>query len=92
LKDHGDKLHDDQREAIKTGLHDLKELLNSSTDVDKINEALQAFVPKAMPLFELAGKAEEDKQKADAEDIKSKKSNKDETVVDAQFTEVKDDK
>ena len=92
LKDHGDKLQDDQREAIKTGLHDLKELLKSSTDVDKINEALQAFVPKAMPLFELAGKAEEDKQKADAEDIKSKKSNKDETVVDAQFTEVKDDK
>ncbi len=92
LKDHGDKLQDEQREAIKTGLHDLKELLKSETDVDKINEALQEFVPKAMPLFDLVGKAEEEKQKADAEEVKAKKAGKEDEVVDAQFTEVKDEK
>jgi len=92
LKEHGDKLLDEQREAIKTGLHDLKELLKTETDPDKITEALQAFVPKAMPLFDLAGKAEEEKQQSDAEEIKSKKSSKEDNVVDAQFTEVKDEK
>ena len=92
LKEHGDKLQDEQRETIKTGLHDLKELLKTETDPEKITEALQAFVPKAMPLFDLTGMAEEEKQKADAEEIKNKKTGKDENVVDAQFTEIKDEK
>lgn len=92
LKEHGDKLTDEQRETIKTGLHDLKELLKSESDVDKINESLQAFIPKAMPLFDLAGMAEEEKQKADAEEVKAKKENKDDQVVDAQFTEIKEEK
>ncbi len=91
LKEHGDKLQDEQREAIKTGLHDLKEMLKSETDVDKINEALQAFVPKSMPLFDLAGQAEADKQKADADEVKAKTDKQGDDVVDAQFTEVKDD-
>ena len=92
LKDHGDKLQDEQREAIKTGLHDLKELMKTETDPDKIAEALQAFVPKSMPLFDLAGQAEAEKQTADAEEVKAKKTGNDETVLDAQFTEVKDNK
>ena len=92
LKDHGDKLQDEQREAIKTGLHDLKELMKTETDPDKITEALQAFVPKSMPLFDLAGQAEAEKQTADAEEVKAKKTGNDETVLDAQFTEVKDNK
>jgi molecular chaperone DnaK len=92
LKEHGDKLQDEQREAIKTGLHDLKELLKTETDPDKITEALQAFVPKSMPLFDLVGQAEAEKQTADAEEVKAKKTGNDETVVDAQFTEVKDNK
>jgi len=91
LKEHGDKLLDEQRETIKTGLHDLKELLKTETDPDKVTEALQAFVPKSMPLFDLAGQAEAEKQKADAEEVKVKKTGK-EDVVDAQFTEVKDEK
>ena len=92
LKEHGDKLQDEQREAIKTGLHDLKELMKTETVSDKINEALQAFVPKCMPLFDLVGQAEAEKQTADAEEVKAKKTGNDETVVDAQFTEVKDNK
>ena len=92
LKEYGDKLPDEQREAIKTGLHDLKELMKTETVSDKINEALQAFVPKCMPLFDLVGQAEAEKQTADAEEVKAKKTGNDETVVDAQFTEVKDNK
>jgi molecular chaperone DnaK len=92
LKEHGDKLLDEQRESIKTGLHDLRELLKTETDPEKITEALQAFVPKSMPLFDLAGQAEEQKQKSDAEEVHAKKQSKDEDVVDAQFTEVKEDK
>jgi len=91
LKEHGDKLSEEEREAIKTALHDFKKVLSDETDPDKINEALQAFVPKAMPLFNLAGQAEEEKQKADAEEVKSKKEGKDDNVVDAEFTEVKKD-
>ena len=45
-----------------------------------------------MPLFDLAGQAEAEKQTADAEEVKAKKTGNDETVVDAQFTEVKDNK
>jgi molecular chaperone DnaK len=91
LKEHGDKLSEDEREAINTALHDFKKVLSNETDPDKINEALQAFVPKAMPLFDLAGQAEEAKQKADAEEVKTKKDGKDNNVVDAEFTEVKKD-
>jgi len=90
LAEHGDKLDEDQREAINTGLHDLKKLVAEEKDVDKINEALQTFVPKCMPLFDLAGATEEAKQRADAEEVKIKKDSKDDNVVDAQFTEVKD--
>ena len=58
--------------------------------MDEINDALQKFVPKCLPLFELAGATEEAKQRADAEEVKTKKDSKDDNVVDAQFTEVKD--
>ena len=92
MKEHGDKLDEDQRESINTALHDLKKLIAEEKDVDKINEALQAFVPKSMPLFDLVGQIESEKSKADAEEVKSKKEGKDENVVDAQFTEVKSDK
>ena len=92
LKEHGDKLNEDTRESIKVALHDFKKLLSEATDPDAITKALESFVPKAMPLFDLAGEAEENKQRADAEEIKAKKANKEDNVVDAEFTEVKDSK
>jgi molecular chaperone DnaK len=90
LKEHGDKLDEDQREAITTALHDFKQVLETATEPDAINDALQTFAPKAMPLFDLVGQLEGEKQKADAEEVKTKKEGKDDNVVDAQFTEVKD--
>jgi molecular chaperone DnaK len=92
LKEHGDKLDEDQRETITVALHDFKKVLETATDPDAINEALQAFAPKAMPLFDLVGQIEGEKQKADAEEVTAKKESKDDNVVDAEFTEVKSDK
>jgi molecular chaperone DnaK len=92
LKDHGDKLDDDSRETIRTALHDFKKVIETETDPEKITEALQSFIPKAMPLFDIAGKVEEDRQRADAEEVKAKKEGKEDNVVDAEFTEVKDSK
>jgi molecular chaperone DnaK len=89
LKEHGDKLTEEQKTAIEEGLVEVKNLITGAT-VDEITEALQKFVPKCMPLFDLAGQTEEAKQRADAEEVKTKKDSKDENVVDAQFTEVKD--
>jgi molecular chaperone DnaK len=92
LKEHGDKLAEDQRETITVALHDFKKVLETATDPEAINDALQAFAPKAMPLFDLVGQLEGEKQKADAEEVKTKKEGKDDNVVDAEFTEVKTDK
>ena len=92
LKEHGDKLAEDQRETITVALHDFKKILETATDPEAINDALQAFAPKAMPLFDLVGQLEGEKQKADAEEVKTKKEGKDDNVVDAEFTEVKTDK
>ena len=89
LAEHGDKLTEEQKLAIEEGLVEVKNLIAGAT-VDEINEALQKFVPKCLPLFELAGATEEAKQRADAEEVKTKKDSKDDNVVDAQFTEVKD--
>jgi molecular chaperone DnaK len=89
LKEHGDKLLDEQRTAIDEGLVEVKNRIAGGT-AEEITKALEEFVPKSMPLFELMGKAEEDKQRADAEEVKTKKDSKDNDVVDAQFTEVKD--
>ena len=89
LAEHGDKLTEEQKLAIEEGLVEVKNLIAGAT-VDEINDALQKFVPKCLPLFELAGATEEAKQRADAEEVKTKKDSKDDNVVDAQFTEVKD--
>jgi molecular chaperone DnaK len=92
LKEYGDKLDEVQRETITVALHDFKKVLETAADPDAINEALQTFAPKAMPLFDLVGQIEGEKQKADAEEVTSKKEGKDDNVVDAEFTEVKTDK
>jgi molecular chaperone DnaK len=89
LAEHGDKLTEEQKLAIEEGLVEVKNLIAGAT-VNEINDALQKFVPKCMPLFDLAGATEAAKQQADAEEVKIKKDSKDDNVVDAQFTEVKD--
>jgi molecular chaperone DnaK len=86
LKDHGDRLTDEQKTAITEAIATVKEVLTAD-DADKINEVLQETMPKFMPLMEAAQKAEAEKSSASSEEPP-----KNDNVVDAEFTEVKDNK
>jgi len=92
LKDHGDKLVDEQKEAIEAELKKVREAL-AGDDVDAINKALEESFPKFMPLMEAAQKAEADKQAEAAAEVKAAPTGdnvKDDNVVDATFTEKKE--
>jgi molecular chaperone DnaK len=86
LKDHGDRLTDEQKTAITEAIAAVREVLTAD-DADKINEVLQETMPKFMPLMEAAQKAEAEKSSASTEEPP-----KSDNVVDAEFTEVKDSK
>jgi molecular chaperone DnaK len=86
LKEHGDRLTDEQKTAITEAIATVKEVLTAD-DADKINEVLQETMPKFMPLMEAAQKAEAEKSSASSEEPP-----KNDNVVDAEFTEVKDSK
>jgi molecular chaperone DnaK len=85
LKEHGDKITEEQRKAVEAGVEQLKEALKTE-DSDKIYEAIQALAEPAFPLFEA-------KQSAEApptvEPGTQPDSEKPADVVDAEFTEVK---
>jgi molecular chaperone DnaK len=91
LKDHGDKLVEEQKEAINEELKKIREAI-AGDSVEAIQEALQAAVPKFMPLMEASQKAEAEKQAQTtaAPPPEGDATSKDENVVDADFTEKKD--
>jgi molecular chaperone DnaK len=92
LKEHGDKLLDEQKTSINEQLDLLKEAIKGD-DPDAIQKAIEESFPKFMPLMEISQKAEADKQAAAApEASKSADAEPKENVVDAEFTEVKDSK
>jgi molecular chaperone DnaK len=91
LKEHGDKLLDEQREAIDEQLTKLREAM-AGDSADAIQKALEESLPKFMPLLDISQKAEAEKQatvEPSAEQSNSSDT-KDENVVDAEFTEKKD--
>ena len=93
LAKYGDKLDEDKRKIIDDGLAELKNRIAGGT-ADEINEAMEAFIPKTLPLFDLVGEEEKKLNEADAEKAKATAESKDDKadVVDAEFTEVKDAK
>ena len=93
LAKYGDKLDEDKRKIIEDGLVELKNRMAGGT-ADEINEAMEAFIPKTLPLFDLVGEEEKKVNEADAEKAKATAEAKDDKadVVDAEFTEVKDAK
>ncbi len=92
LKEHGDKLLDEQREAIDEQLKKLREAM-AGDDVDTIQKAMEEALPKFMPLMDLSQKAEAEKSAEVNPAPQSESSTtKDENVVEAEFTEVKDSK
>lgn len=92
LKEHGDKLIDEQRDAINEQLTKLREVM-AGDDVDAIQKAMEEALPKFMPLMDISQKAEAEKQAEVKPAPQTEASNtKDENVVEAEFTEVKDSK
>jgi molecular chaperone DnaK len=88
LKEHGDKLVDEQKEAIEAEVKKLREVI-SGDDAEAITKALEESIPKFLPLMEASQKAEAEKQTADAP-TPSTETPKDDNVVDATFTEKKE--
>ena len=82
LKDHGDKLTEEQRTDINTALESVKAVLKED-DAEKIETTLQETMPKFMPLFEVMNNSE---QAAES----TGKAPEDDNIVDANFTEKKD--
>ena len=93
LAKYGDKLSEENRKKIEDGLAELKNRMAGGTK-DEVSTALEEFIPKAMPLFDLVGAEEAKLNEADAEKAKAntEDAKKDDNVVDAEFTEVKEDK
>ena len=92
LKEHGDKLTEEQKSAVEEGLQTVREAI-AGDDSEKIQSTLQETFPKFMPLMELsqqAGAAAEAEFNSGS-DSPGAPNNSDQ-VVDAEFTEVKENK
>ena len=87
LKEHGDKITEEQRKAVEAEVEKLKEALKTE-DAEKIYEAIQALAEPAFPLFEAKSAAEAEPTVETADQPNSEKPS---DVVDAEFTEVKKD-
>jgi molecular chaperone DnaK len=85
LAEHGSKVADSERRSIETALADLKEALKSD-DADAITAKTNALAQVSMKLGEAMYKQAEGPGGADAGGAKK------DDVVDAEFTEVDDDK
>jgi len=92
LKEHGDKITEDEKKAIETGITELKKSLDG-TDSEDIKKKTQNLIQASMKLGEAVYKSQQKDQpktedkKDDQEDKKDK-----ENVVDADFEDVKEDK
>ena len=92
LKEHGDKLTEEQKSAVEEGLRTVREAI-AGDDSEKIQSSLQETFPKFMPLMELsqqAGAAAEAEFNSGSESPGA--PNNSDQVVEAEFTEVKENK
>ncbi len=96
LKDYGDKLDAAEKEKIEAAIKDAEGSLKSE-DKDTIDAKSQALAQAAQKLGEKMYAAEQAKQQAQQQEQQQaprggEQAKKDENVVDAEFTEVKDKK
>ena len=84
----GDKLSDDDKKKIEEAVADLKEVLKGS-DKEAIEEKTKALTEASAPLMAAAQGGEEAPQAEEAAEDDKKQD--DESVVDAEFEEIKDD-
>jgi molecular chaperone DnaK len=90
LAEHGDKVDASTKGSIETAVAALKSVLDSD-DVDDINAKTQALAQEAMKLGEAIYKAEQSAASGEG-DAQASTSSADEDVVDAEFSEVDEDK
>ena len=94
LKEHGDKISEDEKKSIESGVSDLKNALKG-TDTEDIKKKTQNLVQVSMKLGEAIYKSQQKDpgQPEKPAEPKSKEDNKDkENVVDADFEDIKEDK
>ncbi len=90
LKEHGDKISEEEKKAIETGISDLKDSLKG-TETEEIKKKTQDLIQVSMKLGEAVYKSQQKDTSEKTDDQKAKKDDK-ENVVDADFEDVKDDK
>ncbi|AMN38759.1 molecular chaperone DnaK [Rhodoplanes sp. Z2-YC6860] len=91
LAEHGSKVAEPERKAIENGIADLKEALKGD-DADAIAAKTNALAQASMKLGEAMYKQPEGQPGAGGPEAQAGEPGKKEDVVDAEFTEVDDDK
>jgi molecular chaperone DnaK len=91
LAEHGSKVGDADRRVIENAIADLKEALKGS-DSDAITAKANALAQASMKLGEAMYKQSAEQQAGGASGASGGDGKKEEDVVDAEFTEVDDDK
>ena len=91
LSEHGSKVGDNERRAIENAMADLKEALKGD-DPDAIKAKTDALGQASMKLGEAMYKAQQDGGAAPGDEPGDAGGAKKDDVVDAEFTEVDDDK
>ena len=91
LKEHEDKVSEEEKKAIETGISDLRNALKG-TDVEEVKKKTQSLIQVSMKLGEAVYKSQQKDQSAKTDKGDDKKDNSKEDVVDADYEDVKDDK
>jgi molecular chaperone DnaK len=88
LKEHGEKISEEEKKAIEAGVSGLKKALEG-TDTEEVKKKTQDLVQTSMKLGEAVYKSQQKETSEKTGDQKTKKDDKD-NVVDADFEDVKD--
>ncbi len=93
VKEHGDKVDEDAREAIAAAVTDLKSVIEGE-DTEAIQTRAQALAEASMKLGEAIYKAQAEEEAAaeEAEPADDSPAEEGDDIVDAEFEEVQDDK
>ena len=89
LKEHGDKISAEEKQAIENGIADLKKSLEG-TDVEDIKKKTQGLIQVSMKLGEAVYKSQQKTDTNKTQEAKDSKPNDKENVVDADFEDVKE--
>jgi len=90
LKEHGDKITEEEKKAIENGISDLRNALKG-TDTEQVKKKTQDLIQVSMKLGEAVYKSQQKDQSGKPDGDNNKREDK-ENVVDADFEDVKEDK